>query len=84
VTADEITRPYDLGAVARVNGQEFGRTSTASLQRKFEEAIEALSADAVLPGDVIAFPLELRPRVTRGDVIELEIEKIGVLRTRVV
>src|SRR5579885_3272789 len=85
VTLDEITRPYDLEVVVRVNGQEFGRTTPSGQRLKFEQTIEALSAnDAVLPGDVISCPLDLRPPVRAGDVIELEIEKIGTLRTRVV
>jgi 2-keto-4-pentenoate hydratase/2-oxohepta-3-ene-1,7-dioic acid hydratase in catechol pathway len=85
VTPDEITRPYDLEVVVRVNGLEVGRTTPSGQRLKFEQSIEALSAnDAVLPGDVISFPLDLRPPVRAGDLIELEIEKIGTLRTRVV
>ena len=54
--------------------------------------IEFISKDdAVLPGDVIGSGtvgtgcgLELDRWLLRGDVMELEIEKIGVLRNRVV
>jgi hypothetical protein len=38
----------------------------------------------VLPGDIVAFKLDLAPKLTNGDVIELEIEKIGILRSRMV
>ena len=79
VTPDEIGNPYALEVAVRINGSEFGRTTTAGLRPRFENAIESLST-----GDVLAFPLELRPPVKGGDVIELEIEKIGTLRTRVV
>ena len=85
VTPDEIGNPYSLEVVVRINGDEFGRTTSAGLRPRFEQTIETLSAnDVILPGDVIAFQLDLRPPVKCGDVIELEIEKIGTLRTRVV
>jgi 2-keto-4-pentenoate hydratase/2-oxohepta-3-ene-1,7-dioic acid hydratase in catechol pathway len=85
VTPDEIGNPYALEVVARINGEEFGRTTSAGLRPRFEQTIEALSAsDVILPGDVISFQLDLRPPVRSGDVIEVEIEKIGTLRTRVV
>lgn len=85
VTLDEIGNPYDLQAIVRVNGEERGRTGSSSLQPKFEEAIERLSAsDPVFPGDLIAFPLDLHAGIAAGDVMELEIAKIGVLKTRAV
>lgn len=85
VTPDEIGNPYALEIVAKINGREFGRTTSGPLRPRFEETIEALSAkDAILPGDVIAFQLDLRPPVKSGDVIELEVEKVGTLRTRVI
>ena len=62
---------------------EQGRGDLGLAPRR-QNAIETLSrSDIILPGDVIAFPLELRPPVSRGDTVELEIEKIGVLRTPV-
>jgi Fumarylacetoacetate (FAA) hydrolase family len=85
VTPDEIGNPYALEIAVRINGEEFGRTNSGGLRPKFEQTIEKLSSnDVILPGDVIAFQLDLRPPVKCGDVIELEIEKIGTLRTRVV
>ena len=85
VTPDEIGNPYDLDAVVRVNGEERASASSANLRPKFEEAIERLSSgDLILPGDIIGFPLDLFPEIHPGDVIELEISKIGTLRTRAV
>jgi 2-keto-4-pentenoate hydratase/2-oxohepta-3-ene-1,7-dioic acid hydratase in catechol pathway len=85
VTPDEIGNPYNLEITARVNGEPFGRTTTAPLRSKFEQRIEALSVnDLVLPGDIVAFKLDLAPPLKNGDVVELEIEKIGVLRSRMV
>ncbi len=68
------------------------RGSSGSIFWNFEQMIEFASKDdAVLPGDIIGSGtvgtgcgLELDRWLKRGDVIELEIEKIGVLRNRVV
>ncbi len=85
VTPDEIGNPYGLEVVARVNGEQFGKITSAGLRSKFEQRIESLSAnDMVLPGDIVAFKLDLAPKLNNGDVIELEIEKIGILRSRMV
>lgn len=85
VTPDEIGNPYALEICVRINGKEFGRTTSGGLRPKFENTIESLTSnDVIMPGDVIAFQINLEPPVTCGDVVELEIEKIGTLRTRVV
>jgi hypothetical protein len=85
VTPDEIGNPYALEIIVRIDNKEFARTTSAGLRPKFENTIEQLSAnDVILPGDVIAFQIDVDPPVKCGGVIELEIEKIGTLRTRVV
>jgi hypothetical protein len=85
VTPDEILNPYALEIIVRINGQECARTTSAGLRPKFENTIESLSAnDVILPGDVIAFPFDIDTPVKCGDVVELEIEKIGTLRTHMV
>ena len=82
VTPEELDSPYALQASVRINGQTSGETHTGNLRSKFEQAIETLSRrDIVLPGDVIAFRLDLQAEVRRGDVVEFEIERIGTLRT---
>jgi hypothetical protein len=82
VTPDEIGNAYNLAVRVRVNGESLGQAHTGKLRSQFENAIEDLSgSDIILPGDIIAFPLALRPSVHRGDVVELEIEHIGTLRT---
>jgi 2-keto-4-pentenoate hydratase/2-oxohepta-3-ene-1,7-dioic acid hydratase in catechol pathway len=91
VTADEVKDPYYLEMTARVNGEEWSRGNSRTLHWKFEQMIEFLTQDdTVVPGDVIGSGtvgtgcgLELDRWVQRGDVMELEIEKIGVLRNRV-
>lgn len=92
VTPDEIGDPYNLTMTARINGEEWSRGNSSSMYWRFEQMIAFLTEDDFLvPGDVIGSGtvgtgcgLELDRWVQRGDVMELEIEKIGVLRNRVV
>jgi len=91
-TADEVGDPYALTMTARVNGEEWSRGNSGTIHWKFEQMIEFLTEDdTVFPGDVIGSGtvgtgcgLELDRWVKPGDVMELEIERIGVLRNRVV
>ncbi len=91
VTPDEIGDPYNLEMVARINGEEWSRGNSKSLYWKFEQMIEFASQDDTLyPGDVLGSGtvgtgcgLELDRWVQRGDIIDLEIDRIGVLRNRV-
>ncbi len=92
VMAEEIGDPYALEMVARVNGEEWSRGNSSGMHWKFEQMIEFLSQDdTIYPGDILGSGtvgtgcgLELNRWVQPGDTIELEIEKIGVLRNRVV
>lgn len=92
VTTDEIGDPYKLRMTARVNGEQWSEGNSGSIYWTFEQMIEFLTRDdTIYPGDVLGSGtvgagcgLELNRWVQPGDVIELEIEKIGVLRNRVV
>lgn len=92
VTPDEIGDPYNLRMTARVNGETWSEGNSGAMYWKFEQMIEFLSrGDTVHPGDVIGSGtvvtgcgLELDRWVRPGDVMELEIENIGILRNRVV
>ncbi|MDX2178784.1 MAG: fumarylacetoacetate hydrolase family protein [Bryobacteraceae bacterium] len=92
VTPDEIGDPYSLTMTARINGEEWSRGTSANMHWKFEQMIEFLTWDDFLvPGDVIGSGtvgtgcgLELDRWIQRGDTVELEIERIGVLRNRIV
>jgi 2-keto-4-pentenoate hydratase/2-oxohepta-3-ene-1,7-dioic acid hydratase in catechol pathway len=81
---------------ARLNGREISRGNVATLYHSIPKLIAHASRDATLyPGDLIGTGtvgtgciLELGPEKTGGwlkpgDVIELEIERIGVLRNRI-
>ena len=76
----------DLQLTTRLNGRVVQSTSTADLIFSVAELIEYLSAAVtLLPGDVIMTGTpsgvgEVQP----GDVVEIEIEGIGVLRNPVV
>jgi 2-keto-4-pentenoate hydratase/2-oxohepta-3-ene-1,7-dioic acid hydratase in catechol pathway len=86
---------YDLEMVARVNGVERSRGNWKDLYWSFGQMIERASQDVTLqPGDVIGSGtvgsgclLELTkgqgPWLQPGDVVELEIERLGVLRNMV-
>lgn len=91
-TPDAVGDPYSLEMTARINGEEWSRGNSRDMYWKFEQMIEFLSHDdTIYPGDVLGSGtvgtgcgLELDRWVQPGDVIELEIENIGVLRNRVV
>ncbi|MCA9269680.1 MAG: fumarylacetoacetate hydrolase family protein [Planctomycetales bacterium] len=91
-TVDEVPDPYDLKMTARVNGQTWSETSSRAMQFSFEEIIAHISQDETLyPGDFIGAGtapggcgLELDRWIQPGDVVELEVEHLGVLRNRVV
>ncbi|MEW5851839.1 MAG: fumarylacetoacetate hydrolase family protein [Myxococcota bacterium] len=92
VTADEVPDPYALTMVARVNGQEWSRGSSKEMGHTFEEIIAHVSQDETLyPGEFIGSGtapggcgLELDRWLKPGDVVELEVQGLGVLRNRVV
>jgi 2-keto-4-pentenoate hydratase/2-oxohepta-3-ene-1,7-dioic acid hydratase in catechol pathway len=95
VTPDELPDPYELTMTARVNGVEWSRARSGEAYWRFEQLIEHISRDETLyPGDFIGSGtcsgadgmgcgLEQGRFLSPGDVVELEVERIGVLRNRV-
>ncbi|MGC1777385.1 MAG: fumarylacetoacetate hydrolase family protein [Xanthobacteraceae bacterium] len=93
VTADEIPDPSRLTLTTRLNGKEVQHATTDQLIYSIPQIV-AFCSDftAMSPGDVIATgtpegvghsrkpPLWMKP----GDTLEVEISKIGTLRTHVV
>jgi 2-keto-4-pentenoate hydratase/2-oxohepta-3-ene-1,7-dioic acid hydratase in catechol pathway len=93
-------RAYDLAMTARVNGREYSRASLADLHWSFGEMLAYASRGTELvPGDVAGSGtcgtgciLELSlvhgsaayPWLRPGDEVELEVELLGSLRSRVV
>ena len=86
---------YDLAMVARVNGEERSRGNWRDMYFSFGDLIARASEDVTLaPGDIIGTGtvqtgclMEVTqgqgPWLQPGDVVELEIEKLGVLRNTV-
>ena len=91
VTADELD-PYDCTMIARVNGEEWSRGHSGSIHWTFEDLIAHVSRSETLhPGEFFGSGtvgggcgLELERYLSDGDVVELEVEGIGVLRNRLV
>jgi 2-keto-4-pentenoate hydratase/2-oxohepta-3-ene-1,7-dioic acid hydratase in catechol pathway len=92
VTADEIPDPHALTMTARINGEEWTRGNSATMHWTFEQIIEFVSRDETLyPGEFLGSGtvgggcgLELDRWLAPGDLIELEVERIGTLRNRIV
>ncbi|HEV7679215.1 MAG TPA: fumarylacetoacetate hydrolase family protein [Candidatus Dormibacteraeota bacterium] len=89
-TTDELD-PAALTMCARVNGEEWSRGSSATITWAVEELIAYASRSELLaPGEVLGSGtvgrgcgLELDRELHTGDVVELEVEGIGVLRNRI-
>ncbi|WP_290050042.1 fumarylacetoacetate hydrolase family protein [Amycolatopsis solani] len=94
VTADEVGDPHDLDMELRVNGQVRQKSNTGRMSLTIPELVAYHSPQVYSAGDLITtgtvagvaastedpFANYLKP----GDVVEAEIEKLGVLRNRVV
>jgi 2-keto-4-pentenoate hydratase/2-oxohepta-3-ene-1,7-dioic acid hydratase in catechol pathway len=88
-TADEL----DLGSlvmVARINGEEWSRGSSSDMIWSAAEIVAYISqCETIRPGELIGSGtvgggcgLELGRRLHPGDVVELEVSGVGVLRNR--
>jgi 2-keto-4-pentenoate hydratase/2-oxohepta-3-ene-1,7-dioic acid hydratase in catechol pathway len=90
VTADELDAS-DLGMRVRVNGETWGEDTSAHMHHTFADMIAYASRSQTLhPGDVLGSGtaaggsgLELDRWIAPGDVVELEVDGIGVLRNRI-
>ena len=91
VTADELGAEPDLEMICRVNGDEWGRARSSEMHWNWADMIAHVSRDEdIFPGDVYGSGtpggccgLDIGRSLTPGDVVELEIEKIGALRNRI-
>ena len=94
VTRDEVPDPHNLSMELRVNGEARQTSHTNRMSVTIPEIISHYSAMGFSPGDIIstgtvagvagfsadASSLYLRP----GDVVEAEVEGVGVLRNPVI
>jgi 2-keto-4-pentenoate hydratase/2-oxohepta-3-ene-1,7-dioic acid hydratase in catechol pathway len=91
VTPDEIGDPYKLKVEVRVNGKMRSQGVTEGMLFSFEEIIAHVTKDETLmPGEFIGSGtvgnccgLEIGWYLEHGDSIELDVEKIGVLKNKV-
>jgi 2-keto-4-pentenoate hydratase/2-oxohepta-3-ene-1,7-dioic acid hydratase in catechol pathway len=93
VTADEIPDPQNLAMELRVNGEPRQNSSSGKMLVKIPEILSRFSPMGYSAGDVLstgtsdapAFNGDRQVRYLKvGDVVECEIEGIGILRNRVI
>jgi len=94
VTADEIPDAHNLSMELRVNGESRQRSHSSKMSVKIPEILSHYSPMGYSAGDVVstgtvsgvaAFSGDPKAWYLKpGDVMECEIEKIGVLRNRVI
>jgi len=91
VTKDELDDPYSLRMQARVNGETWCDSNSSTIHWKFSDMIAHISKSETLhPGEVIGSGtvgfgcgLEHLRFLNDGDIVELEVEKIGVISNKV-
>jgi 2-keto-4-pentenoate hydratase/2-oxohepta-3-ene-1,7-dioic acid hydratase in catechol pathway len=91
VTVDEF-HLCTAAMIARVNGEEWSRGCAGDMHHTFEDMIAYVSqCETLHPGEIFlsgcvggGSGMELGRYPQRGDLIELEIEGIGVLGNRVI
>jgi 2-keto-4-pentenoate hydratase/2-oxohepta-3-ene-1,7-dioic acid hydratase in catechol pathway len=93
VTSDDIELALPLHITTKVNGEITQDDTTGSMVKPFTDIIAYVSTFMTLkPGDIIVSgtPVKLGPRrehpvwLKPGDVVEIEVPQIGVLRNSVV
>ncbi len=89
---NDLRLPFDLAITCRVNGEERQHSHTGRMIFDIPAIIADLSQGmTLLPGDIIltgtpagvGFALDPPQFLKHGDVIEAEIEKIGILRNTI-
>ncbi|WP_199620021.1 fumarylacetoacetate hydrolase family protein [Paenibacillus alkalitolerans] len=95
VTADEVGNPNDLDIKCIVNGEVRQHSNTSDMIFHCDEIVSYISQHMTLyPGDIIltgtpegvvlGLPKEHRVYLKDGDVVTIEIEKLGSLTNRMV
>jgi 2-keto-4-pentenoate hydratase/2-oxohepta-3-ene-1,7-dioic acid hydratase in catechol pathway len=91
VTRDEIGQPVELNISSRVNGELRQSSNTRNMIFSIPELISILSQGLTLePGDILAtgtpagvgMGFEPPKLLKAGDVVRIEIEKIGYIENR--
>lgn len=87
VTADEVGDPQDLDMAFVINGKKINSYHTSMMAWGFADLVSYLSkAQTLKPGQIVtsgAFPggsgLDANLKIQSGDVVEMQIEKLGSL-----
>ena len=92
-TRDEVTDPQKLKIMTKVNGEVRQDSSSSNMVIPVSRIISALSVTMTLePGDIIstgtpagvAMSMKEPRYLKNGDLVEISIEKLGMIRNRVV
>lgn len=91
VTPDEIPDMAALRMIARINGEIWSEGRFGTIHWSFSQMIEHVSrGESIYPGDLFGSGtvgggcgLELDRYLKPGDVVELEIQPVGILRTTI-
>jgi 2-keto-4-pentenoate hydratase/2-oxohepta-3-ene-1,7-dioic acid hydratase in catechol pathway len=86
VLAEDLQNPQDLGIQCRLNGKTVQDSNTRYMIFSIPEVVAFISKNfTLMPGDIISTgtPAGVGP-IKDGDIVEVEIEKIGILRNPVV
>jgi fumarylacetoacetate (FAA) hydrolase len=95
VSADELPADLDLRAIARVNGEVRTDTRTGGMYHSWDDLLAAAARNTrgLQPGEVIGsgtvgggciLEHDDERWLVAGDVVELEVEGVGVLRNQIV
>lgn len=92
VTKDEVGDYHDLNMAARVNGEQWSLGNCREMYHSWERMIEHVSLEeTIFPTDILGSGtanrgcgLEIERWLKPDDVVEIEIQNIGVLRNKVV
>jgi 2-keto-4-pentenoate hydratase/2-oxohepta-3-ene-1,7-dioic acid hydratase in catechol pathway len=92
VTADEVGDVRNLRMTAKINGELWSDGNSGTSHWTFEQMIAHVSMEETLyPGDILGSGtvgfgcgLELDKWIQPNDVVELEIDRLGVLRNQVI
>ena len=92
-TKDEIDDPQNLGIITRVNGEIRQNSSSINMVIPIKKIISTLSTIMTMEaGDIIstgtpagvAMSMKDPKYLKDGDVVEITIEKLGMIRNRIV
>lgn len=96
VTPDEVPDPYALVMQARINGERVSLGNSRDMRFRFDDVLHYVSqSETLYPGEFfgsgtcsgaqgVGCGVEHGRFLRAGDVVELEVERLGVLRNRIV